>query len=170
MGLLWESETDTFRFDIDTSRPVRTKRQVLRESSSIFDPLGFIGPALILARILIQDTWRIKISWDEALPKELMASWNGWYEKLKALEGLRIPRCLQRQTDQPASYHVFCDASLKAFGAVVYARCVAADEVKIRFVIGKGRVAPLRPLSVTRLELQGAVIGCRLAHTIVEEL
>ena len=44
MGLLWDSERDVFRFKIDTSRPVKSKRHVLKESAMVFDPLGILAP------------------------------------------------------------------------------------------------------------------------------
>ena len=96
MGLLWNSEQDAFHFEIENSRAVRTKRQVLRESSSVYDPLGFIAPVMIVARILIQDTWRLELSWDEPLPEELMDRWHRWFKDIRRIELLKIPRCLTR--------------------------------------------------------------------------
>ena len=171
MGLLWDSENDVFRFKIDTSRPVKSKRHVLKESAMVFDPLGMLAPVMITARILIQDIWRLKITWDEDLPEEILSRWTEWFSKLALLQDLKIPRCLHQKPRKSTSYHVFCDASEKAFGAIVYARNQAEDgTIEIRFVMAKARVAPLRFLTIPKLEMQAAVIGCRLAITVSSEL
>ncbi|XP_045535696.1 uncharacterized protein LOC123721308 [Papilio machaon] len=66
--------------------------------------------------------------------------------------------------------HIFCDASLKAYAAVVYWRFIRTDgKVFICFVTSKSRVSPLRPVSVPRLELQAALLAARLASTVRTE-
>ena len=66
--------------------------------------------------------------------------------------------------------HVFCDASTKAYSAVAYWRfCNAVGKYHTAFVIAKSRVAPVNSLTIPRLELQAAVIACRLAKFIEEE-
>ena len=67
--------------------------------------------------------------------------------------------------------HTFCDASDKAYAAVSYIRAVYNDgSVTVKIVASKSLVAPLKPLSIPRLELQAALIGARLADTIVKSL
>ena len=66
---------------------------------------------------------------------------------------------------------IFSDASMDAFGACAYVRWETEDgDHKTRFVVAKSRVAPLKPLTVPRLELQAAVLASRLYKTIMEEL
>ncbi|KAJ2939053.1 hypothetical protein O0L34_g10242 [Tuta absoluta] len=66
--------------------------------------------------------------------------------------------------------HIFCDASSKAYSAVIYWRFTRSDgRVLVCFVASKSRVSPLRPISIPRLELQGALLGARLAATIQRE-
>ncbi|XP_064482943.1 uncharacterized protein LOC135395780 [Ornithodoros turicata] len=60
--------------------------------------------------------------------------------------------------------HVFTDASPLAYGACAYLR--AEDnhrQVSVNLVFAKSRVAPLKKLTLPRLELKGAVIGARTA-------
>ena len=65
---------------------------------------------------------------------------------------------------------VFSDVSQDAFGTCAYVRWQLADgKFDVRFIAGKSRVAPLRRLTIPRLELQGAVLASRLCKTIVEE-
>jgi len=67
--------------------------------------------------------------------------------------------------------HVFGDASEKEIGAVCYARYVFSDgRIEVAFVMAKTCVAPLRQLSISRLELQAAQLAVRLADIIKKEL
>ena len=75
---------------------------------------------------------------------------------------------------QDASYndlqlHVFCDASIKAMCAVAYWRWRINNKVYVAFIAGKCRVAPVKVLTVPRLELQAALLAARLADTIMKE-
>ncbi|XP_062704114.1 uncharacterized protein LOC134286510 [Aedes albopictus] len=66
--------------------------------------------------------------------------------------------------------HVFVDASESAMSAVVFLRLVEGDQVECSLIAGKTRVAPLKYTSIPRLELQAAVLGCRLAKSVTENL
>jgi len=59
LGISWNSTEDTFTIsgaNISTELPV-TKRNVLRKVATVFDPLGFVGPFVIKAKILLQELW-----------------------------------------------------------------------------------------------------------------
>lgn len=66
--------------------------------------------------------------------------------------------------------HVFCYASEAAFGAVAYLRSKSAMCVTTSCIMVKSRSAPLRPLTILKLELQGAVLGYHMGKTNVNEL
>ena len=67
--------------------------------------------------------------------------------------------------------HLFGDASEKAFCAVAYFRFeYPGGERQCAFVAAKTLVAPVKPLSIPRLELQAAVLCVRLACMIQKEL
>ena len=64
----------------------------------------------------------------------------------------------------------FVDASTEAFGACSYVRWKLEDgHFAVRFIAAKSRVAPLKQLTIPRLELQGAVLVTRLSKSILEE-
>ena len=65
--------------------------------------------------------------------------------------------------------HVFFDASEKAFSAVAYFRFEKADICDCALVLARTRVAPLKPMSIPRLELQAAVLASRVSRTIINE-
>ena len=72
-------------------------------------------------------------------------------------------------TEEP-TLCIFSDASQNAFGACAYIRQKTKDgKFDVRFITAKSRVAPLKQLTVPRLELQAAVLASRLAKSIQEE-
>lgn len=77
-------------------------------------------------------------------------------------------------TPEDATAHpmlcIFSDASNEAFGACAYVRWqTESNEYVTRFIAAKSRVAPLKPLTIPRLELQAAVLATRLSQSIAEE-
>jgi len=64
--------------------------------------------------------------------------------------------------------HIFCDASEQAFAAVGFFKCFNPDGIVVSIVMSKSRVAPVKPMSIPRLELQAVVLGSRLATHIRE--
>ena len=63
---------------------------------------------------------------------------------------------------------MFVDASQDAYGAVVYEKVEHQNgNPLICLVASKTKVAPLQSISIPRLELMGAVLGNKLAETIV---
>jgi hypothetical protein len=59
-------------FDIENTI---TKRDILSQSSSIFDPLGILSPITVRAKILMQTLWEGKFEWDQPLPADIQAKW-----------------------------------------------------------------------------------------------
>ena len=84
-----------------------------------------------------------------------------------------MPRCYRAGIEEKVlSYSLqgFCDASLKAYGAVVYLKMTTSLGTFIRFVIAKTRVSPINKQSIPRLELLSAVILARLISTVTRSL
>ncbi|XP_011876998.1 PREDICTED: uncharacterized protein LOC105567062 [Vollenhovia emeryi] len=96
-----------------------------------------------------------------------------WLLDLQEIEKVRIPRCLTPKVDYygDAQLHTFCDASLKAYAAAVYIRIVIPDSpAHVALIMAKSRVAPMKPMSVPRLELQAALLAARLTCAVAKEL
>jgi hypothetical protein len=156
-----------------TFKKVPTKREVLRIVMSIFDVYGLLAPFTIKGRIMIQATWKLNIDWNDKLPDHLFAVFREWITQLQTIKDLRIPRWYfssptLRHTLQ---LHIFCDASPSAFACVAYWRVIDNNKsVQVAFIASKSRVAPVKPaVTVPRMELQAAVLGCRLASSIESE-
>ena len=149
-----------------------TKRNFLKKIATLFDPLGFLSPSIIRAKMLMQEVWVQGVDWDEELPLDTSTQVTTWFRELSSLPSVRIPRCLQlRKEVSSIAVHVFVDASLEAYGAVVYVRVKYQDgSLSVHLVSSKTKVAPLQSVSVPRLELMGAVLGSRLATSISDAL
>ncbi|XP_059062430.1 uncharacterized protein LOC131855205 [Achroia grisella] len=133
-------------------------------------PLGLISPITTPAKRLLQDTWRYKTGWDESLPEELQPAWSTWLTSLRTVHKIRIPRCYDVTPVVTHHLHTFVDASEEAYAAAVYWLSQRADgTTHVTLAAAKSRVAPLKPVSIPRLELQAALMGARLTHTVAEE-
>ncbi|KAJ8019123.1 hypothetical protein HOLleu_42503 [Holothuria leucospilota] len=126
----------------------------------------------VLSKTLMQKLWQLGCEWDDDLPEERKEEWKRFYKELKDLDGLSFERCLMpERTSKLADLIIFCDASEEAFGAVVFIRWELDDQtIIVRFIAARSRVAPLKMLSIPRLELQAAVIASRLYSTIEDEM
>ena len=118
-----------------------------------------ISPVVVKAKILLQRMWEVKVQWDDPVPQELEQTWQRWRAELSLLADRHIPRCYFPK-DVTIAYrqlHGFSDASEQAYSGVVYLRLVDTTGcVHISLVIAKTRVAPIKRLTIPRLELCGA--------------
>ena len=128
LGVLWAGTDDKFssRHSLQLDGFEFTKRNVLRRTASVYDPLGFLSPYVIRSKLLIQKAWLEARDWDELLPTHHQREWTKWFRALKDLELVKIPRCLKDPSPkvEELSIHTFSDASENAYTAVVYARHV----------------------------------------------
>ena len=124
LGIAWNSQDDVFTIQVTDSRRLHlTKRNVLRKIATVFDPLGFISPFIVIAKILLQELWSRGYGWDEEVKDEISQRIEEWFDQLRTLVMVKIPRCL-RQAEPVKSKEVitFVDASQEAYGAAVYIR------------------------------------------------
>ena len=168
LGLRWNTSTDILSLATRQFPPVNTfvtKRDILQASSQIFDPLGWVTPVTIQAKILLQEIWQTKLTWDEPLPTVIKEKWIAILADLEELPQLMIPRAYfpsSQSNMQISNMFVFADASTKAYGAVVY----LSRDNHICLAMSKTRVAPIKATSLPRLELMAAVTATRLAKFV----
>jgi len=138
---------------------------------SIFDPLGLLGFFNVGAKIILQNIWRSGVSWVDAIKEPDEIDWMKWQALLPKLSDLRIPRYMSCSSNvKSLQLHMFVDASLDAYAAEAYLRVDLGDEIRCSLLASKTRVAPLKPISVPRMELMAAVLGLRLAKCLESEL
>lgn len=176
LGIFWQPESDHFLFKLDhDATPFKgslTKRAILSEIAKIFDPIGWLAPVVIPAKITMQLLWKLKSGWDEPVPAQLHHQWTQHRSDLKHIESLQIPRCVKPTTNCKIALVGFCDASEKAYAAVVYL-CIYPEDSSpplVSILATKTRVAPTRTVSLPRLELCGAVLLSHLMETVQQAL
>lgn len=173
LGVGWHHSSDEFHFNTHFSQgdEIITKRYMMSNISQIFDPLGLLSPFIMIAKILLQKLWLLKIGWDDRVPSEVEKIWDRFSSSVPILNDIRIPRHVIGTSPARRELHIFCDASECAYGACIYVRTLNHDStVTVRLYCSKGKVAPLKPVSVPRLELCGALCGARLYSKIRESL
>jgi hypothetical protein len=178
-SFVWDHLKDVFTFkvnvehlnsDQDAEQKIQgkriTKRMILSQIARIFDPLGFAAAFIVKAKIGMQHLWQKGVDWDEQLPVDEHNKWMELFAQMKELNGVTIERCLTTPNafGNPVLC-VFSDASVEAFGTCPYSRWPLGDGT---FGV-QSRVAPLKQLTIPRLELQAIVLATRLGKTIAEE-
>lgn len=169
LGLMWHTPSDTLSLasKITTGNYPITKREILQCSSSIFDPLGFITPVTIQAKVLLQELWKMRVDWDKPLEENLQRRWNKMVQEISEAVEVVIPRqYFTSMLFSPQELHVFADASMKAYGAVAYFK----QDHHTSLIMSKTKVSPLKTISLPRLELMAAVLAIRLAKFIISSI
>jgi len=174
LGVEWNFMEDNLVFDLRTvarlaseCRP--TKRSIAAVAAKFYDPTGFISPVGVLFKLLFQDLCSSKADWDDTLEGQLRVKWDKLVAGLQNSQPLRLERCYFKEPRNEilcCNLHGFSDASLKAYGAVVYLQVHTAYHTYVKFVASKRRVAPLSSQTIPRLELLAAIILARLVTAV----
>ena len=174
LGIIWCIELDCFQFKIDVQVSPLTRRGVLSTISSVFDPLGFAAPLILVGKQILQDLCRENCDWDDPIPDRLKSKWEQWCQELHILEHLKVRRCYKPDDfgeTVSAELHHFSDASQSGYGQCTYLRLMDnTKRVHCSLVMGKARVAPLKSVTIPRLELSAAVVSARSSKWLENEL
>ncbi|XP_067205334.1 uncharacterized protein [Linepithema humile] len=167
LGLCWNPSTDTFHFSVTLSVPTAiTKQTILSTIAKVFDPLGLLSPITITAKIFMQELWTIKVGWDDPLPLPTSKKWIDFIKLLQEIPKLSFPRWISLNSEHSFEIHGFCDASQRAICATVYVRSTDREGKISTNLCSKTKVAPLKRMSIPRLELSGAVLLTNLVTRI----
>ena len=140
----------------------------------MYDPQGFVSPVILEGRLLLQSLCRRKTQWDEEVTSIEANKWLQWISRLSAISSLNLRRCLkpiELEHAKRVEIHNFSDASFCAYGACTYLRAVGDDGAcYCSFLIRKARLAPIKAVSIPRLELRAAVLAVRLNAVVKNAL
>lgn len=173
LGMYWNTTRDIFQFKITMPLEPKTvsKRSLLSDVAKLYDPLGLLAPVIIAAKILFQSLWLLGLDWDESLPTNISRDWLSLRSALPSLTEISIPRWIG--TFSMASniqLHGFCDASNKAYAAVVYCRVLVNGSYRTELLASKTRVAPIKKISLPNLELCGATLLANLLTRVTDSM
>ena len=76
----------------DTNTP--TKRVILSQVNSIYDPFGLAEPFTVRAKILMRELWGIenKLGWDDARYKQY---WTQFFQDMMEMNNIKFKRCVK---------------------------------------------------------------------------
>uniref|UniRef100_A0A182NMZ6 Uncharacterized protein n=1 Tax=Anopheles dirus TaxID=7168 RepID=A0A182NMZ6_9DIPT len=145
LGLAWCPTEDTFQLIIDDDFyvPVSSliKRGLVSRIAKLYDSAGILQPVIITAKILMQNLWRDNLGWDEAVPLRVINDCKSleWHSPAK-------------QKTQPST-----DFAMHHGCAIYVCYLDSKSHKQSRLVCSKSRVAPLKKLTLPKLELQAAL-------------
>lgn len=197
LGTLWDSRSDLLSVDVHVNfsqkcKGVRkernvdlnycigadvklTKRLVWRVVLSQFDLLGLLSVFLVKFKLILRKLsaeGEEKLGWDQPIPESVAEEFKKLLLELEPAKKLMFPRAVVPEFSVGKLRLVaFGDGSQVACCALVY--ICWEDSVGnhfCRLAAGKTRVAPLRKISVPRVELLGALLATRLMNRVQEVL
>ena len=168
LGLFWNIDTDRFLYNTHFEWNKKfTKRAALMYTNKVFDPLGLLMPITMCRRLFLQKLWAQKLAWDESF--EFIGNLATEWINLVKETHIAITSSFERNAvlTKASEVHIFSDASLQAYGAVMYIRTPPSPECPkghVHLTFAKGKVAPLDgKQTVPKLETAGVLVG---AHQV----
>ncbi|CAH8641973.1 unnamed protein product [Schistosoma margrebowiei] len=161
------------KYTNDIERPL-TMKGILFIVSSLFDPLGLIAPVCLPAKVLLQKLCKSQIGWDQPLNEPYKSAWPNWVKFMRQIGHVTVARGIKKRIDEPdaeVELHLFSDASEIGYGAVAYARVSYLKERPYCILLySKSRVAPIKQVTIPRLEMAAAVLSVRLSEVLQRSL
>ncbi|XP_055645638.1 uncharacterized protein LOC129782531 [Toxorhynchites rutilus septentrionalis] len=165
LGVGWETGSDQLCIEVQpsTNEGIWTKRKIFSAIAKLYDPLGLVSPVVAWAKIKMQQLWLSTFDWDDPISDDIARKWEEFAAQLTLLKGYKVPRFVFLDDSISTQFHIFTDASEVGYGACLYTRLTGKEgQIKTELVAAKSRVAPLKRLSLPRLELCAALLGAKL--------
>lgn len=183
LGIMWNTKSDTYELKINDqilkSNSKRlsklSKRTTLKFIAEQYDPLGFLSPLLIKLKVFQQELWKQKFDWDQPFDEKMEKQWKTLTTDIfsfkKSLTRFICPgfNSLDK-TDCSSSLAIFSDASALAVATVAYHLNNTNSFTSSNLLMAKTKVAPIKPVTIPRLELIGLYMAVNLAMYLVKEL
>ena len=135
--------------------PPLTKRMILSQVNSMYDPLGLAGPFTVRAKILMRHLWANseKLDWDDPIPEDNNQQWSAFFNELPEMNQVKFERCL-KPSDAICNpvLNIFCDASEDAYGSCAYVRWQRqGGGFACNLTVSKNRLAPIKKMSIDKI-------------------
>ena len=200
LGILWNPKSDQLKFQLNLNfskkhrnmkldsniketemefrfPEILTRRLVMRQTASLYDPLGLLTPItlqakLLMRQLILEQRSLTNISdkdiWDVPLSNSLYSKWKLYFNNLFQICDISFNRCIKPMlaVNKPILI-LFSDGSSVAFGSCAYIRWELYNGSFIsKLILSKNRIAPTCQLTIPRLELSGCILSCRLRKLI----
>ena len=145
LGVYWNTVDDTISIPSTDMEVTSTKREILQQISSVFDPLGYFSPMILKAKLFMKKLRADKCNWNEKISNEYLTEWTSISEQLEQISTFRLPRYIGvNESPESIEYHLvcFCDASAIAYATAVYLHQSYRDTFKADIIFSKTRLAP----------------------------
>ncbi|GFS78894.1 integrase catalytic domain-containing protein [Trichonephila clavipes] len=131
--------------------------------AKLYDPLGLVGPIIVKVKSFMQKLWLLELSWDVVVHDKEKIEFENFIRNLQNIEHLNIPSCIIQKNNTLVEIQGFSDSSEQAYGACVYIRCKDCfGKFSVPLLRSKSRVAPVKCVTLPRLELLGAALLSKL--------
>uniref|UniRef100_A0A7I4Y3E6 Integrase catalytic domain-containing protein n=1 Tax=Haemonchus contortus TaxID=6289 RepID=A0A7I4Y3E6_HAECO len=170
LGVEFNTETDEFQVSTTMAqKDYLTKRDIVSQLSSIYDPIGVVGPLLVKLKSLMRQIYDTTLKWNDRVPAELCHKWQTACREINDVT-IKMPRRAANDTDKRYTLWVFCDASKLAIAACAYLQNNDTHAVS-QLISGKTRLTPKKTVqTIPKLELLAILIGITLAKTLQSKL
>lgn len=171
LGMIWDPTRDEFSYYYEPNdSPKLTRRVILSEISRLFDPLGLIQPVVIKAKLFMQRLYAATSNWDDPVTPDDALLWAGLKFEMSHVSDLKVPRAVidsfANKENATFEIHGFCDASEVAYAAAIYITSIHHGFFDSVLLTSKTRVAPLKKISLPKLELCGALLLSELYEVV----
>ena len=172
LGVPWDTRADEISFNIqkvlDNLAGEDTKRELYSLPAQIFDPLGFLQPFMFQAKLMFQEVCKAKIKWKGKLPSDIKDKFERWRKQIYKLAAIKLPQQVVLPNYDTVELHGFGDASQLGYCACIYMVSKNSSVNMSQLVVAKTRVAPLKEMTIPRLELTAAFLLARLLALVVK--
>ncbi|EYC34940.1 hypothetical protein Y032_1248g3781, partial [Ancylostoma ceylanicum] len=171
LGVSYNTQTD--RYTVETNFTMKdrlTKRDIVSQINSVYDPLGIAGPLIIGLKSLMREIFNSCQNWDDRVPNELHKKWNAACSNINGAY-ISIPRALVAANSDltNTTLWLFADASKSAIATCAY--LLHANAAITHLLSGKTKLAPKKSeQTIPRLELLGILIAMRLGSSILHSI
>lgn len=176
LGYIYDLANDTLevkkpKLEIDKTKPLRmTKRKVVSEITTIFDPLQYHAPLYLEGKMIMKEIADNNIKWNHLVSNEIIQRTIKYREKISK----SILKFRRKAMDESTPIHltVFTDASETTYGCCVYTKTERENgQFETHLLIAKQRLAPrLKTITIPKMELLGILIGTRLLKNTIKEI
>ena len=115
LGVVWCVKSDTLQFRIIVDSKSFTRHGIFSTVSSIYDPLGFVGPFVLEGKRISQYMCQSRCGWDSPISDEILPRWQQWLASIPKIDSIKLKRCFKSSLSiKRAELHHFSDAAERA--------------------------------------------------------